>query len=337
MSAVFSHPATMEQVRTDPKVANQVREWERATIRWLQSIFGSQLKTVIRHTDEAHAHLHAYIVPETLKAKELHPGHSAKAPIKNAGVTDADRTSAKAKQEAEPDEAKRKKLSVDTMLNRRGDQAYKEAMREWQDSYYESVGIPCGLARLGPKRRRLTREAWKAEKVQAQSLLKATKKAEVFKENLISHISGVQTKIKQEISTIKSKNREFSKKYFTIKSREKDIVECEKLLKNNEEKLKSENLKTETLRKQLEQEIAKAKKKLGTFSAKLKIKLKKSAPLGLLCVRSLMLSENQKLKPKRCRMLNQKLMRQSAEKVRQRKNGWKKLQLIKRLLHVTET
>jgi hypothetical protein len=45
-----------------------------------------------------------------------------------------------------------------------GDHAYRGAMRDLQDGFWRSVGIPCALARIGPARRRLTRAEWHAEK-----------------------------------------------------------------------------------------------------------------------------------------------------------------------------
>jgi hypothetical protein len=49
--------------------------------------------------------------------------------------------------------------------------AYKQAMREFQDSYYEDVGSKLGLTRLGPRVQRLTRKEWKAQQKQAQMFL----------------------------------------------------------------------------------------------------------------------------------------------------------------------
>lgn len=161
-TVVASHPATMVEVRADPATSASVSDWERRTVAWLQDAYGDQLLSVIRHTDETHAHLHAYILPAGLQMKvtDMHPGHVAKAAVMSAGPLKGEDTKA---------------------LNRRGDKAYRSAMRQWQDAYFERVGAPCGLSRLGPGRRRLSREEWRAEKHQADALRVVLQRAETVK------------------------------------------------------------------------------------------------------------------------------------------------------------
>lgn len=151
MTVVASHPATMEEVRTDPEKRREAEIWEKRTIGWLRSQYGDKLVSVVRHEDESHYHLHAYVLPDdpAMRAAALHPGQCAKAAVMAAGPQGDEDTKA---------------------LNKRGDQAYRAAMRTWQDSYHEAVAIPCGLTRLGPARRRLTRAEWQAEQVQAKAL-----------------------------------------------------------------------------------------------------------------------------------------------------------------------
>lgn len=159
LTVVTSHPALMESVRSDPAVAAEVRAWEKRSVTWLQERYGTALLSVIRHGDESHAHLHAYILPADLKAAALHPGTAAKRAVTSASPTDGEDGKA---------------------LNRRGDQAYRAAMREWQDSYWQAVGLPSGLARLGPGRRRLTREEWQAERTAAAATKSAVARAAVI-------------------------------------------------------------------------------------------------------------------------------------------------------------
>ncbi|MBY5894892.1 hypothetical protein AB9E14_07570 [Rhizobium leguminosarum] len=158
-SVVASHPYTVEEVRADKTKQDEVRQWERLTIEWLKRQYGPALKSVIRHTDETHWHVHAFVVnsrdPE-LKAIGYHPGVVVKRAVKAAG---------------------RRPGEDGKTLNKRADMAYQGAMREWQDSYHESVAVPCGLTRLGPKRRRLTRAEWHAEQAQAKALKRAVERA----------------------------------------------------------------------------------------------------------------------------------------------------------------
>jgi len=162
-TVIASHPFTMEEVRGDPQKREQAEEWERRTIAWLRAQYGADLKSVVRHEDESHFHVHAYIVPTDdpeMRALRNHPGVVAKRAMMAAGP-------------AEGDDSK--------VLSKRADAAYKSAMRSWQDSYHAAVGVPCGLARLGPQRRRLTREQWQAEQVQARALRTTIERAREVK------------------------------------------------------------------------------------------------------------------------------------------------------------
>ena len=43
------------------------------------------------------------------------------------------------------------------------------ASKTFQDDYHAQVAIHCGMARLGPKKQRLTRAEWKAQKTRYES------------------------------------------------------------------------------------------------------------------------------------------------------------------------
>lgn len=150
VTVVASFPIPWETVRTNPGDAAALADWEARSVGWLREQYGDQLASVVRHDDERFPHLHAYIVPAdpSMRAKSLHPGWAAKAAA--VAAAKADGANGKA-------------------ANAQGDTAYRKAMREWQDSFWLAVGLPCGLARLGPGRRRLTRSAWQAEQSAART------------------------------------------------------------------------------------------------------------------------------------------------------------------------
>jgi len=176
-TVVASHPYTVEEVRGDKTKLAEVKAWERLTIEWLREQYGPALKCVIRHTDEKQWHVHAYVLPTSdpeLKAHVLHPGVVAKRAVKAAGRRPGE-------------DAK--------SLNKRADAAYKSALREWQDSYHEAVALPCGLTRLGPARRRLTREQWKAEQTQAAALKLASDRAAAVKEQGQAYIDRTKAEV----------------------------------------------------------------------------------------------------------------------------------------------
>lgn len=159
---ILSHPATMEEYRSRPEVVAEVQAWEHRSVAWLRAQYGDQLVSVVRHEDESHPHLHAYILPDdpAMKAGPLHPGFSAKAAVTAAGP-----------RPGEDDKA----------MSKRANAAYQAAMRRWLDDYHQKVGQPSGLTRMGPGKRHLTRAEWHQEKHQAAALKEALAKAETLK------------------------------------------------------------------------------------------------------------------------------------------------------------
>jgi hypothetical protein len=185
-TVIASHPLTMEEIRADPEKCAEAEAWEKRTIEWLRSQYGDDLKSVVRHEDESHYHIHAYIVPDAdteMRALRHHPGVTAKRGIMAAGPADAEDSKA---------------------LSKRADAAYKSALRAWQDSYHEIVGIPCGLARLGPRRRNLPRGEWQREKAQAKALQAALDRAAVVKGKVESFVAAKRTEAESLVSTAAS-------------------------------------------------------------------------------------------------------------------------------------
>lgn len=145
LTAVASYPVAREQVEADPAEQIRYRAWVEANVAFLRERFGDQLRTVIEHTDETHPHLHAYVIPDRpdMNAALLHPGKAAKLQAeeraKAEGMTPRDAVKV-------------------------GNDALKKAMRALQDEYHAEVGAPCGMTRLGPGRRRMSRKQWVEEK-----------------------------------------------------------------------------------------------------------------------------------------------------------------------------
>ena len=92
----------------------------------------------------------------------------ADAPVLVAGVASFPRV------EAEKDPELYFFVCSDTEVNAKalhyGHKAKKNfiaASKAFQDDYHAQVAIHCGMARLGPKKQRLTRAEWKAQKEHA--------------------------------------------------------------------------------------------------------------------------------------------------------------------------
>ncbi|MBR0555007.1 hypothetical protein J5J10_04870 [Ciceribacter sp. L1K23] len=159
---VVSHPYTVEEVEADPQKRQEVERWEALNVAWARQELGDDLRTVVRHTDERQWHLHIYGLPgdPEMRASASHPGQVARAAVLAAASV-----------EGEDEKA----------LRQRSDRAYKTAMRDWQDRYFLAVGMPAGLTRLGPAKRRLSRAEWHQERHQAQALKAAQEEAAALK------------------------------------------------------------------------------------------------------------------------------------------------------------
>lgn len=128
------------------------KHWNRfrkGAMEYLHQTYGERLKAVLEHQDEAHPHLHFYVVPKLGERFEtVHEGRAAAARARAEGLVKGEQN-----------------------------RAYKEAMRAFQDDFSRKVGQPFGLTRLGPGRRRLTRKAWQAEQAQAKALAEVERTA----------------------------------------------------------------------------------------------------------------------------------------------------------------
>lgn len=155
-------------------------DWEsfkNDAISWLKIKYGKQLKTVVEHTDEEHPHLHFYIVPDHGKRFEtIHQGREASAYSKAQG--------------------EKKSLQ---------NKAYKKTMREYQDEFNEVVAAKYGMARIGPGKRRLSREAWKLEQVQARHAGKLLHRAEKLVSTAKTEVTEIKQTAKKEAMQIKAK------------------------------------------------------------------------------------------------------------------------------------
>jgi hypothetical protein len=156
-TVVMSYPVPRAAITTAEDRA-ALERWERRNIDWLRDRYGDQLRVVLAHDDEEHPHIHAWLLPDDpgADATTLHPGKVAKKRVeeeeKAAGTPPREAVKA-------------------------ANRALREAMTLFQDEYYHAVGAPEGLTRTGPRRRRLTRQQWKAEKAAAAATAASLERA----------------------------------------------------------------------------------------------------------------------------------------------------------------
>ena len=187
---ILSHPSTIEDYRNCTETKSDVGTWEACSIDWLNAQYGDQLITIVRHVDESHPHLHAYILPNNpeMKAADVHPGFVAKKKVLNS--------------ERLPGEDSK-------MHKKRADRAYVEAMRYWLDDYHKNVAIPSGQTRLGPRKRRLTRAEWQREKVQASALRETVKRAKAVRSETTKMVYLAQKATREtDLKTSKAEERQ---------------------------------------------------------------------------------------------------------------------------------
>ncbi|MDR9752060.1 hypothetical protein RG836_11425 [Pseudomonas sp. SZMC_28357] len=158
LGGVFSAPGG-----TDPAA------WEKIkgdALDWLQGRYGDRLQAVLEHKDESHPHCHFYIVPRPGESFDaIHDGRRAASEL-GKGVKKGERN-----------------------------KAYIAAMRSFQDSYYDAVGAPNGMTRIGPARRRLTREEWKLEQLQAEAVGAKMEQANAIMDHAQDHLKSAQVDV----------------------------------------------------------------------------------------------------------------------------------------------
>lgn len=136
------------------------------SITWLRAKYGDRLRCIVEHLDEAHPHLHFYVVPAPGESFDrIHEGRQAAAEAKARGC-------------------------------RKGEQnaAYQEAMEGLQDTFWADVAQKHGLARIGPGRSRMTRREWAAMQRTAEKVAELRQSAEALP-GVIEHRDDLRAQV----------------------------------------------------------------------------------------------------------------------------------------------
>jgi hypothetical protein len=168
---IISFGVASIKVESTPEnwASEEVVKWVKDTELFLKKRFGESFVSLNKHIDEQFCHLHFTLIPQVtgdkLDLNSFHPGLAAQRALKTS-----------------------KKASKD--------QAYKEAMRVFQDEYFKSVGLKNGQLRYGPRRKRLTRKEWYAQKRYGQLI------SNIFNEqsDLISSLNSKLEKTKSVLA-----------------------------------------------------------------------------------------------------------------------------------------
>lgn len=235
LAGVVSFPRELRE-----KDENRYQEWIKENLDYLKEKFGDNLINVTEHNDEAHPHLHFYVINKDncLKADLLHAGKVAKNSAYEAQKIIKKENTSEEKNIAENGEKEEK-------MSKLGNRLYREAMRAEQDEYYEKVGKKIGLTKIGPGRRRLSRAEWLAEKqmygknYEVKKELEEMEKRKLASTDFVGDLEEQKNIILSELNqAIEQKQKEISKAKEAEAERNKILEEAEKGRQDIEKKKK---------------------------------------------------------------------------------------------------
>lgn len=184
------------------------------SIEFMKNKWGDNLLCVLEHTDEQYPHLHFYVVNKSRVAStpEMHPGFAENIRLENEAKAD-NRPVNKKEQVA----------------------AFKEAMRKFQDDFFNTVSIYCGLDRLGPKVQRLSRPEWKERKRVTKLLAKAFKKVKeqaIDMNNQSNNLNQSMLELEQQIAKVIDSENQLEEEHKALANGLADI-ELAKFVREN--------------------------------------------------------------------------------------------------------
>lgn len=174
-------------------IEQNYKDWDQYKIDvlgFLKEKYGENLAAVVEHTDEENPHLHFYIVPKIgQKLDELHDGKKAVLELKKK----------------EPKALKGKQNKI-----------YIEAMKAFQDEFYEKVSKNFGLTKIGPARSRVSRKIYFEQKKAAEEYKKTLKQIEENKFFIDAEFEqakkNIENEIKKEKNNFEKEKRKIVKK-----------------------------------------------------------------------------------------------------------------------------
>jgi hypothetical protein len=222
--------------------------WRAEALKELQGMYGENLQVIIAHNDEPHDHLHFFVARKaTLEIQELPKSAQGEVPLKHV----IERDGVKRVRGLLPVRALHhghaaKQAAVDAGQDVKG--VYLEAMRKLQDQWYQNVSSVHGLSRLGPRRRRLGRGEWAAEKAtreaeaEADGRRRAEEAALARKRRLLQETAAEQAeedarllRIQEDIDkrneAIEAKRSDLDRERAKLVAREAEVAALERTVK----------------------------------------------------------------------------------------------------------
>ena len=177
LAGVTSWPTQRVEVEASEAERVAYEMWVHLCIEFFRRLFGTALLSIVEHVDEPHLHLHVFAAASDDPETHLYSLESVWPPIAAEGTA--------------------RRAGKTRMAQR---EAYRTEARKIQSDYYNRVGAPSGLTRFGPRRQRLTREAWRAQRDQAAAVATFTQKLACRAKTIDDEVKSRATALAGEIA-----------------------------------------------------------------------------------------------------------------------------------------
>lgn len=224
LAGTASYPKPVKADNWTPDDRQNYELWKEQTLDFLKTQFGENLICVLEHQDEAYPHLHFYAVNRQRISETpiLHPGHASNIKLEKEAKSNG------------------KKPNSSEMTK-----AYRAAMRDFQDAYYNEVSVYCGFDRLGPKVQRMNRNEWKARKQSNKKMRDVVRKLKV-EAGTIQEKGAKIEKLATALEVQMAENQEWENRLEqeakALESGTKDLELAQYVKKNNPEIAASFNI-----------------------------------------------------------------------------------------------
>ena len=179
----------------------------------LKERYGDRLRSVVEHLDEAHPHMHFYLVPKPGEQfGAVHEGYQARNEERKKGPGAKVRT------------------------------AYQDAMKGWQDWLFERVSAQFGLLRLGPKRERLSRQEYMRQQDLAKAKAEREAAERIRREAEKDHqkIIALQEEARVGLATIEQQQAELAGELRDIRRERRELERQKEALTEEQQQRKAD-------------------------------------------------------------------------------------------------
>ena len=189
--------------------SSMIDEWPAyrdTAIEALKERYGDRLRSVVEHLDEAHPHMHFYLVPRPGESfGAVHEGYQARNCERKKGPGAKVRT------------------------------AYQDAMKEWQEWLFQRVSSRFGLEKLGPRRERLDRQIY-----QYQQDISHAAAARAAAEIELEKIQALTEETRAALATVEQQQADIAGELRDLRRERRDLDRQKEALTAEQQQRKAE-------------------------------------------------------------------------------------------------